>query len=294
MGENMGKKRKFQTKGPMNLYKAGTVILAVALVAILIMWGRERLIQREAEQDFEEMAAQVNSVQYPTLDNSITTSGTEEGTETESETEEVMGQAQYEIPEKNLNWTELDETNSDIYAWICVPGTKIDYPILQHPSDDSYYLYYNMKGTRGYPGCIYTELQNSRDFTDFDTVVYGHNMRNDSMFSTLHYYADKTFFLNCPYIYIYTDNRILVYDIFAAYTGDDAHILNTNDFSTEQGRQQYIESILAYGKASDLIRDDVAQEVTAASRILTLSTCVSGKSEERFIVQALLISEETL
>lgn len=69
--------------------------------------------------------------------------------------------------------------NPDVYAWITVPGTEI--PILQQPSDNSYYFMHNMDGSYGYPGCIYTENLNSKDFTDNNTVIYGHNMKNDSM-----------------------------------------------------------------------------------------------------------------
>jgi sortase B len=250
------------------------------------------MIQRQAEQDFEDLAAQVNSLQNATVDSGVSVAETE--TETAEPTEGEAESAQIEIPQKNLDWDKLAETNSDIYAWIYIPGTKIDYPVMQHPSDDSYYLNYNMNGTRGYPGCIYTECQNSRDFTDFETVIYGHNMKNDTMFTTLHDYEDKTFFLNCPYIYIYTDNKVLVYDIFAAYTGDDAHILNTNDFSTEEGCRQYLDGILSQGRAAARLREDVAQEITTESRMLTLSTCVSGKSDERFLVQAVLVSEAKL
>ena len=56
--------------------------------------------------------------------------------------------------------------NPDVYAWITVPGTEIEYPILQHPSDNSYYFMHNIDGSYGYPGCIYTENLNSKDFTD--------------------------------------------------------------------------------------------------------------------------------
>ena len=71
--------------------------------------------------------------------------------------------------------------NSDVYAWITVPGTEIEYPILQHHSDNSYYFMHNIDGSYGYPGCIYTENLNSKDFTDNNMVIYGHNMKNDSM-----------------------------------------------------------------------------------------------------------------
>lgn len=71
--------------------------------------------------------------------------------------------------------------NPDVYAWITVPGTEIEYPILQHPSDNSYYFMHNIDGSYGYPGCIYTENLNSKDFADNNTVIYGHDMKNDSM-----------------------------------------------------------------------------------------------------------------
>lgn len=168
----------------------------------------------------------------------------------------------------------------------------MDYPVLQHPSDDSYYLNYNMNGTRGYPGCIYTEKANSKEFTDFDTVVYGHNMRNDTMFASLHNYEDQTFFNNFPYIYVYTKEKVLVYEIFAAYKTDDAHILHTNDFSTKEGRVSYLESIVKKSKNSPEVKDKI--QLSVDSHLLTLSTCVSRQADKRFVVQAILLNEEQL
>ena len=164
--------------------------------------------------------------------------------------------------------------------------------MLQHPSDDSYYLNYNMNSTRGYPGCIYTEKANSKEFTDFDTVVYGHNMRNDTMFASLHNYEDQTFFNNFPYIYVYTKGKVLVYEIFAAYKTDDAHILHTNDFSTKKGRVNYLESIVKKSKNSPEVKDKI--QLSVDSHLLTLSTCVSRQADKRFVVQAILLNEEQL
>lgn len=207
------------------------------------------MVQKNAQKEYEKLSAQVNDLQNQVNDNQIHIPSDTQ-TETENVAQEVqtedseLEQKGIEIPQKNLNWKKLKGVNQDIYAWICIPGTGVDYPVLQHPSDDSYYLNYNMNGTRGYPGCIYTEKANSKEFTDFDTVVYGHNMRNDTMFASLHNYEDQTFFNNFPYIYVYTKEKVLVYEIFAAYKTDDAHILHTNDFSTKEGRVSYLESIV--------------------------------------------------
>lgn len=116
---------------------------------------------------------------------------------------------------RTVDFTALqEETNAHIYAWISIPGTRIDYPMLQHPSDNTHYLNHNLDGSRGYPGCIYTEKENAADFSDFNTVIYGHNMKNGSMFHDLHNYEDETFLPEHPYVYIYTPDRVLRYRIF--------------------------------------------------------------------------------
>ena len=79
-----------------------------------------------------------------------------------AETETATEEQKEVIPVK---FEELQAVNPDIYAWITVPGTVIDYPILQHASDNTYYLMHNIDGSYGYPGCIYTENMNSKDFT---------------------------------------------------------------------------------------------------------------------------------
>lgn len=121
------------------------------------------------------------------------------------ETEQLIGyelkvQMLYEqygvvVPKKNIDFEELHKTVcEDIYAWIYIPNTNIDYPLLQHATDNSYYLEHNLDDSEGYPGCIYTENNNSKDFTDRHTVIYGHNMRDGRMFSDLHKYEDREFY----------------------------------------------------------------------------------------------------
>lgn len=98
----------------------------------------------------------------------------------------------------------LKAINEDVYAWIKVPGTNIDYPILQNADEeDDYYLNRTMDGQVGLPGCIYTEKYNSTGFNDPVTVVYGHTLHDGTMFSELKKYTDKTFFDEHPDIYIY-------------------------------------------------------------------------------------------
>ena len=111
--------------------------------------GTEEAKAAMTEDEINEMLAGMKATE---------TAETETATEEQSEV----------IPVK---FEELQAVNPDIYAWITVPGTVIDYPILQHASDNTYYLMHNIDGSYGYPGCIYTENMNSKDFTDNNTVI---------------------------------------------------------------------------------------------------------------------------
>lgn len=296
--EKNEKTTKKKEKRKFNIYKLFTVLLAAILLVIVGYMLRNWIVERNAQKQYEDLAESVNRLQNQVSDNAITPAGDRQDASTEvmeTETEDAQEEsdsaiAGVDIPQKQLDWNELAKVNSDIYAWIYIPGTQVDYPVLQHPTDNTYYLNYNMNGTRGYPGCIYTEKENSKDFTDFNTVMYGHNMRNKTMFETLHYYEDKAFFVNNPYVYVYRGDRVLVYEIFAAYIAGNEHILYSYDFQTQEGRQNYVD--LIEKGASGNLRDDV--EVTGDSHILTLSTCISGKAKNRYLVQAVLLNEDDL
>lgn len=297
--QNPTKKDKKEKK-KFNIYKLFTIILLVILLVVVGVLLHNRYVQNQAERQYDDLAAQVNRLQNSMNDNAINVpSGTEDPVEsadtqedTQSTDDSILSQLGISVPQKNFDWDALHAVNPDIYAWITIPGTNIDYPILQNATDDSYYLRYNMNGTKGYPGCIYTEKINSKDFTDFDTVVYGHNMRDDSMFATLHYFEDSAFFANCPYIYVYLEDKVLVYEIMAAYEGDNLHILYSNDFTTPDGRQAYLDQIYNKAESGANMRSEV--QATEASHILTLSTCIQGKSQNRFLVQAVLLNEDEL
>ena len=296
--EKNEKTTKKKEKRKFNIYKLFTVLLAAILLVIVGYMLRNWIVERNAQKQYEDLAESVNRLQNQDSDNAITSADDRQNANTEKMDEESQDSQEQEdsavaginIPQKQLDWNELAKVNPDIYAWIYIPGTQVDYPVLQHPTDNTYYLNYNMNGTRGYPGCIYTEKENSKDFTDFNTVMYGHNMRNKTMFETLHYYEDKAFFVNNPYVYVYRGDRVLVYEIFAAYIAGNEHILYSYDFQTQEGRQNYVD--LIEKGASGNLRDDV--EVTGDSHILTLSTCISGKAKNRYLVQAVLLNEDDL
>lgn len=188
--------------------------------------------------------------------------------------------------ETPVDFDELKKQNSDIYAWINIPGTLIDYPILRREDDNSYYLNHTVDKKKSIYGSIYTENYNGDDFADFNTVIYGHNMKNGKMFGTLKKYRDKTFFEQNRYINVYMPGRIMKYQIFAAYVWDNRHILLSLDFNNEGIREAYIDMIFSTRKMNANIDGDLP--VTKDDRIITLSTC-TGNDAERYLVQGVLI-----
>ena len=197
------------------------------------------------------------------------------------------------LPDFTVDIQQLQETeNPEIYAWIYVPGTKVNYPVLQHPADDTYYLNYNIDGTKGYPGCIYTEAAfNEPTFWDANTVLYGHNMKNGTMFGSLHKYEDSKFFEENRYIYVFTQERLFVYKIFAAYDHSNEHLLFNHNFASTDSFLHYFEKVKEGRNMHRIFADDV--ELTGEGQhIITLSTCINNKPENRFLVQGVLINEE--
>lgn len=188
--------------------------------------------------------------------------------------------------EPPVNFVELKKKNPDIYAWINVPGTAVDYPVLRREGDNAYYLDHTVDKKKSIYGSVYTEDYNGTDFEDFNTVLYGHNMKNGTMFGTLKRFRDKTFFGQNQYINVYMPGRIMKYQIFAAYVSDDRHILLSYDFGNEDIRTGYIDAIFSARKMNANINQDLL--VTKDDRIITLSTCTS-KESERYLVQGVLI-----
>lgn len=187
-----------------------------------------------------------------------------------------------EVP---VDFNKLKKANPDIYAWINIPEVNIDYPILQG-DNNQYYLNHTVNGKWSAYGSIYTEDYNKKDFSDFNTLIYGHNMKNGTMFGSLKKYRDASFFEENRYINIYLENRILKYEIFAACVWDNKHILASRNFDLAENRTDYLEEICSVRDMNSQIRKDL--KVTADDKIITLSTCMNDKSK-RFLVSGVLV-----
>lgn len=195
-----------------------------------------------------------------------------------------------EILQVPVDFDALKEINDDIYAWITLPGTEIDYPVLQSEEED-YYLDHDVDKNESIAGAIYSQTLNKKDFSDFLTVLYGHDMKDYSMFGSLLLFEEKSVFQKNNVIQIYLPEETIEYRIFAAYVSSSEHLLDEFDQESKLKKKAYLAEIAYNCKEEDTFDQEVFREITTDDKILTLSTCYHGDKSRRFLVQAVRINE---
>lgn len=207
----------------------------------------------------------------------------------EPETSEQLVEKLVENP---IDFEALQAETPDAYAWIYIPKTNVNLPVLQHSSDDSFYLDHNSNGAYAVEGAIYTQLVNSKDFTDPVTVIYGHNLKNETMFTQLHYFENEEFFAENETMYIYTPGHILTYQIIAAYQYDNRHIMNSFDFEDQTVLQGYFDFVTNPDVLIYNVREGVTLDASK-DKIVQLSTCTgdANRAIRRYIVTGVLVDD---
>lgn len=182
----------------------------------------------------------------------------------------------------------LHGVSENIYAWVEIPETKLAYPVVQHPKNNSYYVRRSVNGKYDVSGCVFSENYNSREFTDKNTVLYGHYMFDDSKFGTLLNYTDKEYFEHHQSVYVYTPDEVLEYKIFAAVPFSTRHVLRS--YRGDDAHERFLADVLAVKDPRAVIDRDIEVD-PEADKILTLSTCMKTASK-RFLVLAVLINSQ--
>lgn len=197
---------------------------------------------------------------------------------------------QDELPANPIDFPTLKAEHPDIYAWVTIPDTGINHPIVQSVSDDNYYLYHDLDGNYTIYGSVFTQSMNATDFSDPVTVVYGHHTDNGTMFSDLRKFTDKDYFDAHDEMYVYTPAHILTYRIIAAYEYDNRHIMNSFDFSDPQVLADYFAFVLSPTSMQVNVREGAT--LGPDDKIVQLSTCVEGNSGSRYIVTGVLVGDQ--
>ncbi|MDO4482135.1 MAG: class B sortase [Bacillota bacterium] len=180
-----------------------------------------------------------------------------------------------------INIDSLKKINSDVVGWIVVPGTGISYPLMDS-NDNSYYLDHTWDNTVNSVGAIFLEEKNSSGLEDFNTIIFGHNMMNGSMFGCLKNYKNQEFIEEAPHVYIFTEDKVRRYDIFASFEAGVKSFVFRPGIQSETKKREYIEKSVSMSEISS------DTDPYGSEHFLTLSTCTGNGYKKRRVVQAVL------
>ena len=177
-----------------------------------------------------------------------------------------------------MDFSELKAINSDVKAWLTIFDTPISYPVVQ-TDDDETYLHRTFEGKSNASGCLFISQYNT-GFDDPNTVIYGHNMKNGSMFHELVSYKDEEFFQKHRYGVLYTPEKTYWLDIFAAYVVSADGGFDQVLFSSDEEEAAFFVKLL------ERAPQQLGYKAEALAPILTLSTCTYEYNDARFVVHA--------
>ncbi len=277
-------------------------ILSIVLVVGIFGVAFNEYNSRMGESDYSEAALLANAMvepeppeTEPAPETETEPPETEPETETEAETETEPPETEPETepvetyPEDKqaeelakLNLDALQVFNEDVFGWIRIPGTELNYPLVQG-EDNDYYLRKTWKGNYSIMGCIFLDYRNGQDFSDFNTIIYGHRMLNNTMFGELKNFKEKKYQEEHPFVYLKDEDTIYKYEIFAAYEAKVSEILYKPGLTEEEEKQQLLDT------AEKLTVWDTGIEPDTDDRILTLVTCTGMGFHSRWILQAVQV-----
>lgn len=178
----------------------------------------------------------------------------------------------------SANEEELKSINSDYKMWIQIENTNINYPVVQS-SDNDYYLKHNFRKESNISGTVFVESANDID-NDKNIILYGHNMRNGTMFNNITNYKEESFFNEDNKINIIMNNTLYEYEVFSVYVKNVSEVNLAIGFASEDEFINY-----AYNEAEEsLYKKDV--DFSAEDNLITLVTCSYEFTDARTIVVA--------
>jgi len=182
------------------------------------------------------------------------------------------------VPMTRIDLDSLQEINPDAVGWIEIPDTVISYPLL-HSEDNLYYLRRTFQKENNRAGSIFIESKNHSDLSDLHTIIYGHNMKNGSMFADLKNYLKKDFWQEHPYVYIDLVDGAHCYQIFSCHEAPVSDVCYTIGYEADNVYADFLTTL----QSASLF--DTGVSVEKEDHIVTLSTCTND-GKDRIVVHA--------
>jgi sortase B len=183
-----------------------------------------------------------------------------------------------------VDWDYLESINSDVVGWLYCPNTVINYPVVQ-TNDHQFYLTHGFDGESNTSGTLFADMNSVEGIVQSNYIIYGHNMKDDSMFGSFQEYSSQSYYEQHPTLYYLTPYGNYRIDLFCA------HIVEATDdnypgyFSSTADYQSYLNKVTssAFWVNYDVISTDY--------QLLTMSTCTSaaGYSDPRLLVQGVMV-----
>lgn len=182
----------------------------------------------------------------------------------------------------SVDFKKLKEINNEIVGWLYSPDTVINYPVM-HCSDNMKYMDTLYNGEWNSSGSIFSDMLCQPDFSSYNTVLYGHNMNDGSMFASLAQYRNAGYYEKHPVMYLLTPEQDYKVELFSSYVTPYDSDTYTVEFSSVESFDKLVATMIS--------QSDIKTDVKPASgeRILTMSTCIYDYNDARYVVHGRLV-----
>ena len=249
-------------------------LVIIVLVLILVVSGGmvfSQWLENKRAQDEYNRLAQLASQ----------TSEEPETTEAQTEAQTEPETEPYKSP---IDFEALWAENPDTVGWITIEGTNINYPIVKG-TDNDFYLNHDFNGEENIAGSIYLDFESQRDFDGRNNIIYGHNMKNGSMFKDVVRYKDEAYFKEHQFFTIYTPEREIRLKSVAAYYGEAKPIVRKPRFKSQESFDAFVKEMLSPCAYAEPVQ-------YPARTLYTLVTCSYEINDARTFLFAVEVDED--
>ena len=246
-------------------------ILMLFFSGVMVFSGWKIVTTLGSYQEGRESYSQLE--QYVHTPENVETQAVEQGTEPGAEVDTTIW--------PQVDFEALAQVNPDIVGWIVIEGTNINYPIVQG-SDNSYYLRHLFDGSYNSAGCIFLDAACSENFSDHHSIIYGHHMKNKTMFAGLVDYKDQAFYEEHPVALLLTPEGNYKIRFFSGYVASN----KSNGWRKNFEGQELEKWISELGERSCFTPSEIPP---ADARIITLSTCTYEFDSAKFLLHGYIL-----
>lgn len=264
-----------------NVIRWGLIVLCLAVFCFAGYKLVATLLEYKAAEDFYENAAGAYVVPETEPAGGAEAPHVQRVTPPEGGPDIFIQEDGQETAPITVDFEKLRADNSDVVGWLYCEDTPINYPVVQS-GDNDYYLHRMLDGSYSSSGTIFLDYQCARDFSYDNSILYGHNMRNGSMFHSLVEYANQEYYDAHPVLYLLTPEQNYAVKLFAGFVTDADGWAYVLQFGPEEEKAAYLERALA---ASSF---DAAVTPETGDCLLTLSTCSYQYDNARYVVLGVL------